>query len=95
MVVEKGVTMPRASRTSDPEPAEGQVPAGDYEPAPQPVSEIEETENKETENKSVEDVAKEVVAGHWGRGNKRKKKLEDAGYDVKAVDEEVSRIFKQ
>src|SRR3982751_3647079 len=41
-----------------------------------------------TSGLSNEEVAKEVVAGHWGRGQVRKERLADAGYDPEAVDEE-------
>jgi CW_7 repeat len=91
--------MPRASSKSEPEPAEGQVPAGKFEPAPQvqvdqlPKSEKEGKEEKE--NKSNNEVAKEVIAGRWGRGQACKKRLQAAGYDVAAVSEEVTKIFNQ
>ena len=35
--------------------------------------------------KSVDAVAKEVIAGKWGNGEDRKKKLQAAGYDYGAV----------
>lgn len=38
-------------------------------------------------------VAEEVVAGHWGRGNRRKQRLRDAGYDPDAVLQEVHNIL--
>ena len=42
----------------------------------------------------VHSVALEVIAGKWGNGNDRKKNLEKAGYDYKAVQKEVNRILK-
>jgi hypothetical protein len=33
----------------------------------------------------VETIAKEVIAGKWGNGTERKKKLTAAGYDYSAV----------
>ena len=86
--------MPRASTTSNPEPAEGQVPAGDYQPVQQPAAgEVVEGENQSTDNE--EEIAKEVIAGRWGRGQRRRKRLEDAGYDVDAVNKKVSEIFNR
>ena len=35
--------------------------------------------------KSVETVAKEVLAGKWGNGEDRKKRLQAAGYDYPSV----------
>lgn len=84
--------MARASSKSEPkpEPAEGQVPAGDYEPVPETTSnEIPESNN------DINTIAKEVIAGHWGRGLKCKDRLQTAGYDVAAVSEEVTKIFNQ
>ena len=41
--------------------------------------------------KSISTVAKEVIAGEWGNGDTRKKKLEAAGYDYDAVQKEVNK----
>lgn len=41
--------------------------------------------------KSVSQVAKEVIAGSWGNGDTRKKKLEAAGYNYSQVQAEVNR----
>ena len=41
--------------------------------------------------KSISTVAKEVIAGEWGNGETRKKKLEAAGYDYGAVQKEVNK----
>lgn len=43
--------------------------------------------------KSVEEVAKEVIAGKWGNGNDRIKRLRAAGYDSVAVQKEVNRLL--
>jgi lysozyme len=72
-----------------PEPAEGQVPAGDYEPVPEPVPEVK------TSAKTNEEVAKEVIAGHWGRGNRRKERLEAAGYNVSDVNAEITKLYNR
>ena len=44
--------------------------------------------------KSVTTVAKEVLAGKWGNGDARKKKLQAAGYDYNAVQKEVNRLLR-
>jgi lysozyme len=58
-------------------------------------SQVPEEQVQEGSNvKEVEQVAKEVLAGHWGRGNVRKQRLIDAGWDADAVQREVQRIVK-
>lgn len=44
--------------------------------------------------KSVAEIAKEVIAGKWGNGSDRKKKLTDAGYNYSEVQKEVNRLLK-
>lgn len=44
--------------------------------------------------KTVTDVAREVLAGKWGNGSKRKTNLTKAGYDYKAVQAEVNKLVK-
>lgn len=46
----------------------------------------------ETPKKSDEDVAKEVIAGKWGNGTDRKKKLEAAGYNYNAIQKIVNAL---
>lgn len=41
--------------------------------------------------KTVSQLADEVIAGKWGNGDARKKKLEAAGYDYDAVQKEVNK----
>lgn len=43
--------------------------------------------------KTVEDVAKEVIAGLWGNGSARKKKLTKAGYDYSSVQKVVNELI--
>lgn len=43
---------------------------------------------------SITSIAKEVIAGKWGNGEDRKKKLTAAGYDYAAVQKEVNRLLK-
>ena len=45
--------------------------------------------------KTVNELAKEVIAGKWGSGKTRKKKLEKAGYNYNAVQKEVNRILAE
>ena len=42
--------------------------------------------------KSNAEIAKEVMAGKWGNGEDRKKKLQAAGYDYNAVQAEVQKL---
>lgn len=41
--------------------------------------------------KSTAEIAKEVIAGKWGTGQERIKRLKAAGYDANAVQKEVNR----
>ena len=41
--------------------------------------------------KSNDQIAKEVIAGQWGNGSDRKKRLTDAGYDYNAVQNIVNK----
>ena len=45
-------------------------------------------------SKSINEVAKEVINGKWGNGSDRTNRLAAAGYDVKAVQNEVNRILR-
>lgn len=47
-----------------------------------------------TKNKSVTALAKEVIAGKWGVGEDRKKRLTAAGYDYAAVQKKVNEMLK-
>ena len=47
-----------------------------------------------TKKKSVTALAKEVIAGKWGAGEDRKKRLTAAGYDYAAVQKKVNEILK-
>ncbi|RHR70230.1 hypothetical protein DWW77_05490 [Ruminococcus sp. AF17-12] len=44
--------------------------------------------------KDVTTVAKEVIAGKWGSGDERKKKLTAAGYDYNTVQKKVNELLK-
>lgn len=43
--------------------------------------------------KSYEEIAKEVIAGKWGNGAERKKRLTASGYDYKTVQRTVNSIL--
>ena len=47
-----------------------------------------------TADVKIHSVALEVIAGKWGNGSDRKKKLDAAGYDYTAVQKEVNNILK-
>ena len=44
--------------------------------------------------KTVDEVAREVIAGKWGSGAERKKRLTDAGYDYYEVQAKVNEILR-
>lgn len=44
--------------------------------------------------KSIDEIAQEVIAGKWGNGGERKKKLESAGYSYAQVQAAVNRALK-
>lgn len=45
-------------------------------------------------NSDIHRIAKEVIEGRWGTGAVRKESLTAAGYNYKAVQDEVNRILK-
>ena len=48
------------------------------------------------EKKTVDQIADEVIAGKWGNGDERKKRLTDAGYDYAAVQKKVNdKLYKK
>ena len=47
-----------------------------------------------TIKKTVDAIAKEVIAGKWGSGEERKKKLTAAGYDYEEVQAVVNKMLK-
>lgn len=63
------------------------------QPTPEPTPEVDYTE--EEKNNENETVAKEVLAGHWGRGLSRNKRLEEAGYDPVKIHAEISKILNR
>ena len=51
--------------------------------------------NVSTAKKSVDEIAKEVIAGKWGNGDNRKKKLKKAGYNYNAVQKKVNELLSK
>ena len=51
------------------------------------------TGEKTKKKKSNEAIAKEVIAGKWGNGDERKKRLREAGYDYSAVQKIVNKLM--
>ena len=49
-------------------------------------------DSKPSNKKSVDEVTKEVLAGKWGNGADRKKRLTEAGYDYDAVQKKVNEL---
>ena len=48
-----------------------------------------------TKKKSNEEIAKEVIAGKWGNGDDRKKKLIKAGYNYTTIQKLVNKMLKK
>lgn len=44
--------------------------------------------------KTNEEIAREVIAGKWGNGTVRKKKLKDAGYNYSVIQKLVNKMLK-
>lgn len=43
--------------------------------------------------KSEDEIAREVIAGKWGNGNERKKKLTEAGYNYESIQKKVNELL--
>lgn len=65
----------------------------DYAAVQAKVNELCNT-TKAPAKKTNEQIAKEVVAGKWGNGAERKKRLTEAGYDSAAIQKIVNRLLK-
>ena len=48
-----------------------------------------------TTTKSIDEIAKDVIAGKYGNGDSRKKKLESNGYDYESVRKRVNEILEE
>lgn len=59
------------------------------------VKELLKPKKKPTsKKKSLTTIAKEVIAGKWGNGDTRTKKLKKAGYDPKKVQAQVNKLLR-
>lgn len=75
--------------------ANGLEADGEYGPASRAKLEaLYKQKRSGSAKKSIAEIAKEVIAGKWLNGDGRRKKLEAAGYDYNAVQEEVNRLLK-
>ena len=45
------------------------------------------------QSKTTSEIAKEVIAGQWGNGDERKRRLTDAGYDYNTIQNEVNALL--
>lgn len=58
------------------------------------VTPVADEEKPAAKKKSDKTIAKEVIAGKWGNGAARKKKLTEAGYDYNAIQKLVNEMLK-
>ena len=65
----------------------------DYAKVQAVVNELAKKKTTAPKKKSNEEIAKEVIAGEWGNGSTRKKKLTDAGHDYKAIQKLVNKMI--
>lgn len=59
------------------------------------LTQYDGAKNVSRETYDVSTIAREVIAGKWGNGEERKKKLRAAGYNFVAVQLEVNRMLKR
>lgn len=61
-----------------------------------PVTEYVETDpdSMTHSREDIEAVAREVLAGHWSRGHRRRQRLEAAGFNADEVNAAVNNILK-
>ena len=50
--------------------------------------------NEDIQLKTIDEIAREVIAGKWGSGEDRKKRLTNAGYNYSEVQARVNQILK-
>lgn len=66
------------------------TPVGSVVTTPTPT-----TTTNATTKKTSEEIAREVIAGKWGNGAERKKKLTDAGYNPTTIQRYVNKLLKK
>jgi len=69
-------------------PAPTPTPQPEPQPTPTPTPKPEPTPKK-----TIDELAREVIAGKWGNGADRVKRLTAAGYDYDAVQKRVNEIL--
>lgn len=50
--------------------------------------------NEDIQLKTIDEIAREVIAGKWGSGEERKRRLTEAGYNYSEVQARVNQILK-
>jgi hypothetical protein len=65
----------------------------DYTAVQKRVNEILKEETTTPPKKSLNEIACEVIRGEWGNGSKRKKLLQEAGYNYEAVQQCVNDLL--
>lgn len=53
------------------------------------------TPPKPEPQKTIDELAHEVLEGKWGNGEERKRRLTEAGYDYRAVQDRVNELVKE
>lgn len=53
---------------------------------------IDYSDSPEPTKKTIDELAHEVLEGKWGNGEERKRRLEAAGYDYRAVQDRVNEL---
>lgn len=82
---------------SDEDVREQDVPEGSISSedlVQEPVNEDDSSESEESSavtKMDISEVALEVRKGEWGKGQERRRRLSEAGYDVREVEAEVTR----
>ena len=78
----------------NPERRERLTAAGyDYRAVQDRVNEILSGKTAEP-RKTIDELAREVIRGEWGHNPERKKRLTEAGYDYRAVQDRVNELLK-
>lgn len=52
------------------------------------------TRTTTADNSLLDKIAREVIAGKWGNGENRRRRLADAGYDYRTVQARVNQLLK-
>lgn len=87
-------SVPDPEQETEPTPAEPVAAPTPAEPAPvNPPAEMTEEPAPAKPQKSTEELAREVIAGKWGNGTERAKRLKEAGYDYNTVQNRVNEIL--